>query len=305
MFETNACIMKKPFILFLFVCLSIGATFAQGLDQDIASLASQVKPVLTKTGTIDQKLTKVDGTVLKLVVSEPNSKGQTSTETFVFNLADVFQPGVKQGIAGQVMYVEIPIKDRNKYVLVDKGGKPSYDNGLKILVNDIDDARSIMKTLDGAVAKAEKIELSHYSFNSQDAILSALFKAISANSGIEQKAVSTAEKKEKLHITINKDKKNEAYEFNLSDIDPTTIKVDIGGNLSITIVAFTNQKVIKQFENEVPKSYISKFDIYPKDVENAKEIRNLLVLAIENAKSGITSLPSTTLSTEKKGKGGK
>jgi hypothetical protein len=281
------------------------ALFSQNasFSQNVQDIAGQIKQVKTADGTIDQKIKVLRDNLVSLEITKTDTKGKSVALTYQWDMADINQKAVKDALSGQVMYVELPVKDNNKYIEVTKDGKfDSYQNTLKITAYDVDNSRAIVSAIQSAIPIAEKMELAKYTFSSQDQLLSALYGAVKGtpDNTIDQKIRSTTDKKEKLDYTsmTEKDKKTSMYEFNLSDINPAKIIVKVSGFLglfpgkSLTLSVETNgeQKVIKQFENEIPKTYVSGFNISPADVENAKQIKNLLYLAVQNVKSGATAL---------------
>ncbi len=278
--------MKISVFISLLLLISLSC-FAQNYDINaaIGDVATQVKDVRTLTDQISQKLTQVKGNIVELNVTTTDSKGKSTNETYRLNLADISGFAVKELVAAKVMYVEVPIKDGDNYIEHNKDGAfKSYDSELRITAYDIDNARELINKLKAAIALAEKAEQEKYNYASLDEVLPSLYASIKSTLDNEYlQSISSVEgKKEKLSFRQEKAGTTSLYEFNLYDIAPATVKVKATGkSLSITLATINAQKVIKLFENDIPKAYTNKLTIYPTDVENAKQIKNLLLLAIQ------------------------
>lgn len=296
--------MKIAAFVIVLLLISLNC-FAQNNEIGLAfgQLSSQVKDVRTVTAQISQKLSQVNGHIVELSVTTTDTKGKATNETYRFNLADISSFAIKELVADKVMYVEVPIKDGDKYIEHSKDGKfESYDSDLRIAAYDIDNARDVISKLKAAIVLAEKAEQEKYNYISLDAILLSIYSAVKSTPDNEylQSIKSVPDKKEKLSFKQEKAGVASLYEFNLYDIAPGTLKVKATGkSLSITLSTSNAAKVIKLFENDIPKAYTNKLNIYPADVENAKELKNLLLLAIKFTTSGqpVAPVSSTVVST--------
>lgn len=83
---------------------------------------------------------------------------------------------------------------------------------------------------------------------------------------------------------------NYVYEFNLADIDPYAVREQTQKDLiSVVIAARNKQKLIKVYKNDVVQSYDDETTLIAKDIENAREIANLIKKAIPPAEKVMAS----------------
>lgn len=296
---------NKLLLLVLTICGGFMQSFSQNapFEQSIKDISSQIKSAKTADASTEQKMKLIKDNIVSLEYTKTDTKGKVSVQGYQFNMADVNPGGIKEVLDGPIMYVVIPVKGNNKYIETSRDGKfDGYQSSVRIIAYDVDNSRALISAIQKSTSIAEKMELDKFSYTSQDQILAALYAAIKStpDNTVSQKIKSTADKKEKLDFTsvIAKDGKSTMFEFNLADINPLKINIKISGflgvfpgkALSVSIETNGGQKVIKEFENDIPKTYVSSFSIAPIDIENAKQIKNLIYLAIQNLKSGTTAL---------------
>ncbi len=294
--------MKKLLLVLIILSAAITQSKSQNdLGQSIQNIGKELKQIKTIDFTIDQSISRVSGTTVKLDVRKTDSKGKSSSEAYKFSLADINTSGVKEVLEGKIWVVELPVIDNDRYVEHSKGGEVvGYENKFRIDVNDIDNARALADVIKKAAAEAAPIEQQNYNYTTLEEILAELSLAVKPNGDVQsQKLKSDAVKKEKLnHIVQKAGKVPEMFEFNLSDLNPGSVEVKVFMK-SITVTAATNadQKVVKVFENDLAKTYIARVTFFPSDIENAKRIKKLLGMGIQATKG---NLPSATVNNPEK-----
>jgi hypothetical protein len=83
-------------------------------------------------------------------------------------------------------------------------------------------------------------------------------------------------------IINTKSSKEQTFEFNLSDINSNSIKMNTSGkNVTVTANTYHLEKIIKYYENGAIKNYQNEIEIQAVNIENARLITNLLVSLTE------------------------
>lgn len=278
--------IKSSVVIIFSVLVGLQVTSAQDFDLTLLALADKVKPVSSIGLEVDQKLKVTRGSLMEFNVKRTNEKGKTQSETFLFNLSDFDKEKIGQEVSNNLMTVKLRTKKGLKYITETREGKSNlYTDDLEIIVDDIDEARELMEAFQKAISLAEAAEKEKYNFSSTEDIYEHLYSAIQQEPNdkiTNQKLASDKERKEKLQYSLNNNGKVEMYEFYLRDVDFSLLSLDFGlfsNTLSIEIKIKNEQKMVKVYEDGKPNTYTYHFDIYPSDIENAKQLLTLLQMA--------------------------
>ena len=296
--------MKNLFLLIIATSIS-AMTTAQNLPQQFDQVKHQLKQIQTVKYTVNQSMTLQKGSIVDFVITTTDLKGNGSTVTYRMDLADIDPSLLKSGIERNMMKVEVHTNDKNKYITEIKDRQiKRYLSRIKFDVKDMDHANQLINALKSIIVSAKQIEDRGYDYSTLDEILMELSMAIGTFGSIkEQGIVSNPSKKSKLSYSLAKaDGVNKKSEFNLSDMNPNTVKVNVQGTgMNVSIDAYGGQKAVKTFENGLAKGFESRVIILPKSISNAKRIKRLVEMAISAAKgrpassssSGSSSVNST------------
>ncbi len=137
-----------------------------------------------------------------------------------------------------------------------------------------------------AIEVAEKNEKARPGYTSLDKALKdlcAIVQDVPKSNGEQQKLETKNEDKVKLLHSVHKGGKNQLmYEVNLSSLNAKGAKLKASGDdVFIEVRTYSDERVIKLFENGLTKSFEYYDRYYASSIENAKEIRRLLKFAGE------------------------
>ena len=259
----------------------------EALDQ----IFSLVKEVKLGDKTFGQASTMK--CLTEITVTEQTTSATTKNK-FEFNWMDINPTGIQVKTSGEKMTLELPVVDKKKLIMRSKNEKfEAYDNDLAILVEDYEGARrlknSIEKTIDGC-----KSTYKDPFSASNDAIINWLQTSmgeVTVEQMTKKQSMERAEEgnDNKLKLTQVEVKSNnsvqEIFEFNLSDINPTTINYEVKGKwLYVTFETNFKNKIIKAYKDGKIQPYVYSIDLVMKDVETARATLSALKKLAENFK---------------------
>lgn len=200
-------------------------------------------------------------------------KGKMIEETFAFNFGDLTD--YKIAVSKEIVRISAKVVDNKKYIQYTKDGLlQNYENSLDFLVADIEDARYLLEAL-SALSNTCKGNISVGDFNWLVNTLKVVEnpkQTLTLQEGDKCKwklSNSLAESKKTVELVS---------EWNLYDIDPKKIEVDVSGKtVSITGYTLNKEKFIKQTKDTKPGF--------------ANEI-NLMVNTIAEAQKGVATFKS-------------
>lgn len=283
---------------FTLVLLMATNLFAQSndLQQDIAAINSQLKEIRTVKGTIDQRLTVRSGSIVSFEMKSIDTKGNRSSESFVMDLADIDPHALNSGIQRNMMKVEVHTVNNQRLIAqINQGEISSYQTTFKLDVEDNDHANALMNALKNAALSAKELEDAKYGYGSYDEIRLDLSSAVKPFSTVTvQKITFDPQRKDKLNVHIQENNGiTKRYEFNVKDLNATTLKVEAHGRtLSVPVDAYGGEKVMKLYENDLAKGFVSRFVLYAESVDQAKRIKRLFELAIDAMNGKLPENPS-------------
>ena len=195
------------------------------------------------------------------------AKGKTLDETFKFNFGDLSD--YKLSVSKDVIKITSKVIDNKKYIQYTKDGTlQNYDNSVDFVVGDLEDARYLAEALP-AISKGCKSNITASDFNwlvgklksienpKQELVLQ------DGNDKCKWKFTSTLAESKKSVETIS--------EFNLYDIDPKKIDIDISGKTAgVTAFTLNKEKFIKQTKENKP-GFSNEINLIINDIEDAQK----------------------------------
>lgn len=251
-------------------------------------LSSNIKEVRIGEKTYKQEVSKGEypGSI-KFTQTSIDAKSSTE-EQFQFNLSDLNLNSMRFAISGNKVGVEIEIKRKQDLIEYKKNTevKP-FKNKLKIVANNIEEARNIKTVLGLIVPNAEKIvEESMPNISTQGEALeevSQYIKSISyGETKIDQNFMAGCICK--ISVTEQNAKKTVSndYSFNLIDINLNILDYDVSGEKMFLELPTNNEnKLIKVMEDKVLDGYDNSLKLYVKDIEIARRLKYSLKKAAE------------------------
>jgi hypothetical protein len=261
------------------------------LNQATELLSKNVINTVIDNLTINQSIENT--CITSLNVLEDDTKKRLDTK-YIFNLSDFNHNTLNYKISGKKLYLNLQTKGANKLIkVIENDIQKNYINKLEILCHDYENARLLMHVLKKAIPLCEENIMRIVPENGLSSKINWLientvevpFKGKTYNQVLE----SAADDDNKIRLTLNEitEKKNTEfiYEFNLSDINPNSVKYNVSGiELSVNLVTNFNTKVIKVYKNGEIQNYSNTVSIYVPNIESARNFKLALTECInENA----------------------
>lgn len=211
-------------------------------------------------------LQKIAPTCLTAYGLKSEVKGKTIDEDFKFNFGDLTD--FKLSVSKEVVKITSKVQDNKKYIQYTKDGTlQNYDNSVEFVVGDIEAARYLMEALP-AITKGCKGNITAGDFN----WLAGKVKSI--ENPKQELALQDGDKcKWTLTSSASDSKKTveTVLEFNLYDIDPKKIEVDVSGK-TVGIMGYTinKEKFIKQTKDGKP-SFTNEANLVINTIEDAQK----------------------------------
>jgi hypothetical protein len=206
-------------------------------------------------------------------------KGKSVEETFKFNFGDMSD--YKLSVSKEIIKIVAKVADSKKFIQYTKDGTPqNYDNSFDFVVGDLEDARYLMEALP-AISKGCKNNVTAGDFN----WLNTKLKAV--ENPKQELALQDNDKcKWKFTSNLSESKKSveSVSEFNLYDIDPKKIDIEVSGK-TVGVAAYTlnKEKFIKLTKDSKP-SFSSEVNLAVNDIEDAQKALATFKILVEGCK---------------------
>jgi len=291
----------KTTILFLFVTL---LTNAQDLTSKVEAIKTHLTTVNNGKKDFIQTITIIDPTVVNITIEEIDTKGNSTTKSFLINPADIKKNGVKKVVKKNLIYIEVPTSQK-LIKLTTNNEKVSYVNSLKIYASDINNARELVDKIKDAIPLAQQMVDERISLSTYQECLNWLENNIgnvsTPNWDISQNLQEKSDYPGSIEFqkTINSSKSSEkqTYVLNLFTLNLKTLSFKIYGDL-VTVFVETNKavKIINYLEDDIQENYTNKFTIACSDIEQARDLKKVLKTIIPLAEESFYNsiLPITS-----------
>lgn len=284
--------MKK--LLTTFIVFAWLSSHSQNADWNttLKELQGAVSTVASGSKTIEQKMESPSTAVVKYLYDEIDSKGVKTQYACEFNLSDVDPYAIRQETQKDLIFVVLTIKNKQKLAKYYKNNEPTnYDETVRIHAKDVDNARVLTDILKKGITPAEKYMAGKFKFTDYNSMVTWLTGNIK-NVTLGTKSVTQSIAKGdyagsvKFHV-VNSDGKtstDEVYTFNLADLNPNTISYKISGNsFALNVEASQNLKSISYTKGGQIKPFVDDIQIATNNVDEARDIKTVLSLAIPKA----------------------
>ncbi len=240
-------------------------------------LKDRVKDFKVNESNYTQKLAP---TCLTSYSLKSDVKGKSVDESFKFNFGDLSD--YKLSVSKEVIKITSKVIDNKKFIQYTKDGTlQNYDNSIDFIVGDLEDARYLVEALP-AISKGCKSNVTAGDFNwlvgklksienpKQDLVLQ------DGSDKCKWKFTTSMAESKKSVETIS--------EWNLYDIDPKKIDIDVSGK-TVGITAFTlnKEKFIKQTKDSKP-GFSSEINLIVNDIEDAQKALATFKSLVEGCK---------------------
>jgi hypothetical protein len=213
--------------------------------------------------------------------AKESTPSKMTEEQFYFNLKDLGKNMVKFYTEGKSVKIELQAKAGNKFLkhTVNQELK-SYTNKFEMEFAEIEDAMIAEKVLERMIELCENTEIK-LAGSKNDLLLQLKnnIKKVDVNKNAFEQTFEIKEDNimqfKNTEIT-EKASKTKMYEFNLNDINPTTVEMNTSSTIVfVTINTNYLEKIIKYYEDGAIKNYQNTINIYTSNIEEARTIVEL------------------------------
>jgi hypothetical protein len=262
-------------------------------DKDgLAKLAALTKDITYGDKEISQSS---EGGCLATFTQVEKTPKASSQNAQKFNWMDVNPLASKIDISGEKVFIDLHFTDDKKLVMVTTGeGFKGYDNAVRMYLPDLESARRAKVLLDLAVQKCKASYKEP--FGNDAASTTSYFR-----SNIKDLVVDDATLKQTLEPVEDGNNKfkytaidvtpkgsggEEVYEFNLSDINPSSITTDVKGKwLYVVVETNLKGKIIKAYKDGKIQPYASGLRFGVNDIDVARNLVSALTRAVKALQS--------------------
>lgn len=261
------------------------------LEKGLSFLSENIGNVSSGTNTYNQTF---EATCvcdfLHEKVDEKNGKKESST--YRLNLADINSKGLNVKVSGKDIWLELPIKEKQKLIQHTKNGElQNYTNTVKLIAKDVENIRllehlfpQVTELCSNALISSAANEPENYT----DWVIEQVTKVQSKDKETDQyleKTDSDCLLRFK-RITSSKKSVEEIYEFGLKDLDPEKIDFSISGKeLAVKLVTRYKESVVKYYKDGESGKYQNELKILVDDVEKARQMIDAIKGAIEGCQN--------------------
>lgn len=207
-------------------------------------------------------------------------KGKSVDETFKFNFGDLSD--YKLSVSKEVIKITSKVVDNKKFIQYTKNGTlENYDNSVDFIVGDLEDARYLAEAFP-AISKGCKSNVTAGDFNWL------VGKLKSIENPKQELVLQDGGDKCKWKFTSNMGESKKSVEtiseWNLYDIDPKKIDIDISGKtVGVTAYTLNKEKFIKQTKDSKP-GFSSEINLIVNDIEDAQKALATFKSLVEGCK---------------------
>lgn len=212
----------------------------------------------------------------------------------VFSWMDVNPAASKIDVSGEKLMLDLNFTDGNKLVMTTTDGKfEGYDKSVKLYMAGIENARSAKFVMDNIIGKCKAAYREPFGSDVATTLkyIRSNIREISLDDlTLQQKleAVEGDDNKNKLTIREVKTKgtgSEHVYEFNLSDINPSSVSTAVKGKWLYVVFETEHQgKIIKYYKDGKIQPYANALELAVNDVTVARNLVSALTKAVKAVK---------------------
>ena len=282
--------MKKTgFLIPVLFVISMALNTFSAKAQDIDWLTPYTSEVNAGSYVYKYGFTAVDNNTCKLKIDEQktNKKGETSSNSYELYISDINPSSLSFKASGKVIDVSMEIRLSQKFITVfEEGEFDGYTNKITIVMDEVDKARSFIEALKSHIDPCKKNERTWSSTEEAFTWLANNIGDAEISGTTYKQSFSKGEKNYMAQLKMEKtDSKgstqSETFIFDLSDINPSTISVDVSGSeLTIELPVRDNKYFIQVLSADGSISYSKGVKIYADDIEKSRNIANALTFLV-------------------------
>jgi hypothetical protein len=290
--------MKKTLSFLLTFLIAV---FTYGQEQEFKTIVDSLQANLFEVKTGDETYTHeielVEHSVLKYTLVEVDNKGNREELAYEFNVGDLDPYVVREETKKDIIYVSLTIENGQKFIKgYENGDIKGYEENMLIATKNIENARTISDLIKKAIPVAKKImsnKLTVETYEEMEAwLVENVVTAESSGKTYKQSLVALEDypgnfKFIQTKVTAKLSEETQMT-FNLADININSMKFNISGSdFSLEFETNRKQKVVKIQENGVPEGFDDEIKIFTNNVEEARDLKNILSRAVPLAEKTV------------------
>jgi hypothetical protein len=251
------------------------------VSEAIQMLNDLTQKVTVNETTITQNI--AGDCVVAFTQSNVSDKG-IKAEEYLFNFKDLNKNAVQYETKGKFVFLTIVTNAGAKFIKnTEDNEQKNYTDEFVLYTPEIEDAIAAQKAMEVIIELCSK-EKETYAEGSKSQLIKRLttsFSKVGINEKTYEQKITVKENNNASVIDLievsTKSSKSKTYDFNLSDINPASVKMQTSGK-SVTVVANTYylEKIIQYYEDGEIENYQNEIEIQANSIENARRITTLL-----------------------------
>ncbi|MEM7549367.1 MAG: hypothetical protein AAF363_06830 [Bacteroidota bacterium] len=250
-------------------------------EETMTYLQQQISNFTDGDQTINQKFNT--DCITEITVVEKDLK-KSEENIFQLNLMDLNVSTTDFEVKGKDIVVNPLVKEKNKFIKHYKNGElMNYEEQFSVFSPSIENGRRLSYALRKAIEFCSSGFVSKVPKGSKNEKLEWIIGNIPTASSVGDKtykqSISCNESKpdkltfNRIEIT-SKNSTEEIFEFNLSDLDPDGIAIDVSGKwISVELNSKYDQKIFNYYKDGETKNYQSAINIFTEDIETARNLK--------------------------------
>lgn len=225
---------------------------------------------------------------------EKDSKSSVKN-VYKFNWIDVNALGSTIEVSGDRMFVEIKTNENKKLIMDTENEKfKGYDNGFRIYMPNIENARRAKVAIDKAVEKCKAVYKEPFGADAAGifAWITKNIKDVAIDETTFKQALTAVDagkvnkmKYTRTEVNAKGSGAEEVYEFNMSDISPLSVEVEVRGKwLYVSMETDFKGKIIKFYKDGKIMPYTAKVDFVINDVDTSRNMVTALQKLVKSQK---------------------
>lgn len=274
-------------ILFFSSFLSVQA------QEGITWLTGFTSEMLVGNDTYRYTFTTVEDNDCKVEFKEflTDKKGETETRSWIFYLSDLDPDALQFKARGKSIQVTLETANSQKFIsYYEEGTFDGYTQEMVLTMNAVDQARQLIEAVREHIGTCRE---SGTTWTDREEAVEWLTSHIGEATDDDVKWEQQFSTGEVPHLVTlsskSTDNKGEEvssdYLFDLSDIDPNSIRLVVAGKSLHVEVPVKDRKRYIQLTSAEGDEYIQKLDIYSDDIEEAREIVHALEYSATNTEA--------------------
>ncbi|SNT12839.1 hypothetical protein SAMN05421640_2405 [Ekhidna lutea] len=265
----------------------------------ISEIQSNLHEVQTKNENYTHELSFVNHSVLRYTLTEIDKRGQSTVLVSEFNVADLDPYALREETRQDIIHLNLTVENSQRFIKKYENGEvDGYESNLLIVAQDIDNARTIKELIKQAIPLAKEIMDNKLKANTyeemEDWLVAHVVKVEGDKKSYNQQLTALEDFPANFQFTqtqiTSKSSEQKTYIFNLSDINIHSLRFNISGSsFSLNFETNRNQKLMRVLENEIPRGFDNKIEIFTNNVEEARDLKIMLTKAVPLAESKVES----------------